>query len=85
MAPAGSGAALIEAALAASVRSPTGALAARYRRVRHPGGEEGGGGCGARHPRLLAGQDPCADYHGRRHAERVRHRAMQPLERQTIR
>jgi hypothetical protein len=80
---------LIEAAPAASVRSTTSAFAARDRRVRHPEAPEGGGGHGhailvtAYH--LLARQERGADYDDRRHAERVRHRAIQTLDRQGYR
>jgi transposase len=86
-------AALIEAALAASVRSTTGAFAARYRRVRHRGHKKAI--VAVAHAilvtvyHLLARQttyqDPGADYYDRRHVERVRHRAIQTLERQGYR
>jgi transposase len=86
-------AALIEAALAASVRSTTGAFAARYRRVRHRGHKKAI--VAVAHAILVTAyhllarqttyQDPGADYYDRRHAERVRHRAIQTLERQGYR
>jgi transposase len=85
--------ALIEAALAASVRSTTGAFAARYRRVRHRGHKKAI--VAVAHAILVTAyhllarqttyQDPGADYYDRRHAERVRHRAIQTLERQGYR
>jgi transposase len=85
--------ALIEAALAASVRSTTGAFAARYRRVRHRGHKKAI--VAVAHAilvtvyHLLARQttyqDPGADYYDRRHADRVRRRAIQTLERQGYR
>jgi transposase len=86
-------AALIEAALAASVRSTPGAFAARYRRVRHRGHKKAI--VAVAHAILVTAyhllarqttyQDPGADYYDRRHAERVRHRAIQTLERQGYR
>jgi transposase len=86
-------AALIEAALAASVRSTTSAFAARYRRVRHRGHKKAI--VAVAHAILVTAyhllarqttyQDPGADYYDRRHAERVRHRAIQTLERQGYR
>ncbi len=86
-------AALIEAALAASVRSTTGAFAARYRRVRHRGHKKAIVAVAhailvtAYHllARQIPFEDPGADYYDRRHAERVRHRAIQTLERQGYR
>jgi transposase len=86
-------AALIEAALAASVRSTTSAFAARYRRVRHRGHKKAI--VAVAHAILVTAyhllarqtpyQDPGPDYYDRRHAERVRHRAIQTLERQGYR
>ena len=86
-------AALIEAALAASVRSTTGAFAARYRRVRHRGHKKAI--VAVAHAilvtvyhllaRQIPSRGPGADYDDRRHAERVRHRAIQTLERQGYR
>lgn len=85
--------ALIEAALAASVRSTKGALAARYRRIRHRGHKKAV--VAVAHAILVTAyhllarqttyQDPGADYYDRRHAERVRHRAIHTLERQGYR
>jgi transposase len=85
--------ALIEAALAAGVGSTKGAFAARYRRIRHRGHKKAVVAVAhailvtAYH--LLAHQttyhDPGADYYDRRHAERVRRRAIQTLERQGYR
>jgi transposase len=85
--------ALIEAALAASVRSTTGAFAARYRRVRHRGHKKAI--VAVAHAILVTAyhllarqstyQDPGADYYDRRHADRVRRRAIQTLERQGYR
>ena len=81
-------AALIEATLAASVRSTTGAFAARYRRVRHRGHKKAIVAVAhaflvtAYHllARQITYQDPGADYYDRRHAERVRHRAIQTVQ-----
>jgi len=85
--------ALIEAALAASVRSTKGAFAARYRRIRHRGHKKAV--VAVAHAILVTAyhllarqttyQDPGADYYDRRHAERVRHRAIRTLERQGYR
>jgi len=86
--------ALTEAALAGAVRSKKGALAARYRRVMpHRGHKKAVVAVAhailvtAYH--LLARQvtytDPGADYYERRHADRVRQRAVQTLERQGYR
>ena len=87
-------AALIEAALAASRRSTTGAFAARYRRImRHRGHKKAV--VAVAHAMLVTVyhllarrttfRDPGADYYDRRHAERVRRRAIQTLERQGYR
>jgi transposase len=87
-------AALTEAALAASVRSTKGAFAARYRRVKaHRGHKKAV--VAVAHAILVTAyhllarhttyQEPGADYYDRRHAERVRHRAIQTLERQGYR
>ena len=84
--------ALTEAALAAGTRSAKGALGARYRRVmQHRGHKKAVVAVGhailvtAYH--LLARQttyhEPGADYY--RHAERIRRRAIQSLERQGYR
>jgi transposase len=86
--------ALIEAALAASARSTQGAFAARYRRVmRHRGHKKAV--VAVAHAILITAyhlllrhtiyQDPGTDYYDRRHAERVRRRAIQALERQGYR
>ena len=86
--------ALIEAALAASMRSAKGAFAARYRRVmQHRGHKKAV--VAVAHAMLVtayhllarktAFQDPGAEYYDRRHAERVRRRAVQTLERQGYR
>jgi transposase len=86
--------ALIQAALAAGTRSKTGALAARYRRVmRHRGHQKAV--VAVAHAMLVAAyhllarkttyHEPGADYYERRHAERVRQRAVQLLERQGYR
>jgi transposase len=87
-------AALTEAALAASVRSTKGAFAARYRRIRpHRGHKKAV--IAVAHAMLVTAyhllgrqttyQDPGADYYDRRHAERVRRRAIHTLERQGFR
>jgi transposase len=87
-------AALTEAALAAGPHSAKGAFAARYRRVmRHRGHKKAV--IAVAHAMLVtayhllarqtAYQDPGADYYERRHADRVRHRAIQTLERQGYR
>jgi len=86
--------ALIEAALSAGTHSATGALAARYRRVmRHRGHKKAV--VAVAHAILTTAyhllaqqttyQDPGADYYDRRHAERVRRRAIHTLERQGFR
>ncbi len=86
--------ALTEAALAAGTRSAKGAFAARYRRVmQHRGHKKAV--IAVAHAilvtayHLLARQttyrEPGADYYERRHADRVRHRAIQALERQGYR
>jgi transposase len=86
--------ALTEAALAGAVRSRKGALAARYRRVMpHRGHRKAV--IAVAHAilvtvyHLLTGRetyrDPGADYYERRHADRVRRRAIQTLERQGYR
>src|SRR5919106_393738 len=86
--------ALIQAALAGGTRSTKGAFAARYRRVmRHRGHKKAV--VAVAHAMLVAAyhllarkttyQEPGADYYERRHAERVRHRAVQLLERQGYR
>jgi transposase len=86
--------ALIEAALAASVRSTKGAFAARYRRiVPHRGHKKAV--VAVAHAMLVTAyhllarpttyQDPGSDYDDRRQAERVRRRAFQTLERQGFR
>ena len=87
-------AALTEAALAASVRSTKGACAARYRRITAHRGHKTAVVAVA-HAILVTAyhllarkttyQDPGADYYDRRHAERVRHRAIHTLERQGYR
>jgi transposase len=80
-------AALIEAALAASTRAARGAFAARYRRVMpHRGHKKAI--VAVAHAMLVtvyhllahrtSYQDPGADYYDRRHAERVRRRAITP-------
>jgi transposase len=85
---------LIQAALAGGTRSTKGALAPRYRRVmRHRGHKKAV--VAVAHAMLVAAyhllarkttyQEPGADYYERRHAERVRHRAVQLLERQGYR
>jgi transposase len=84
---------LIEAALAASVCSTTGASAARSRRVRHRGHKKTVVAVAhailvtAYHllARQTTSQDPGADYDDRHHADRVRRRAIQTLERQGYR
>ena len=86
--------ALIQAALAGGTRSTKGAFAARYRRVmRHRGHKKAV--VAVAHAMLVAAyhllarhttyQEPGADYYERRHAERVRQRAVQLLERQGYR
>lgn len=86
--------ALTEAALAGAVRSTKGALAARYRRVLpHRGHKKAV--IAVAHAILVtayhllaraeAYRDPGADYYERRHADRVRRRAVQTLERQGYR
>jgi transposase len=86
--------ALIEAALAAGTRSAKGAFAARYRRVmQHRGHKKAV--IAVAHAMLVTAyhllarkttyQEPGTDYYDRRHAERVRHRAIQTLERQGYR
>jgi transposase len=86
--------ALIEAALAASVRSTKGAFAARYRRIMpHRGHKKAV--VAVAHAMLVTAyhllarqttyQDPGSDYHDRRQAERARRRAIQTLERQGFR
>ena len=86
--------ALIQAALAAGTRSTKGAFAARYRRVmRHRGHQKAV--VAVAHAMLVTAyhllarkttyHDPGADYYEHRHAERVRHRAVQLLERQGYR
>ena len=86
--------ALIEAALAARARSTKGAFAARYRRVMQHRGHKKAVVAVAHAMlvtvyHLLARRttylDPGADYYDRRHAERVRRRAIQTLERQGYR
>jgi transposase len=83
--------ALTEAALAAGTRSAKGAFAARYRRVmQHRGHKKAV--IAVAHSILVTAyhllarkttyQEPGADYYERRHAERVRRRAIQALERQ---
>jgi transposase len=85
---------LIQAALATGTRSTKGALAARYRRVmRHRGHKKAV--VAVAHAILVAAyhllarkttyHEPGADYYERRHADRVRHRAVQLLERQGYR
>jgi transposase len=86
--------ALTEAALAAGTRSAKGAFAARYRRVRHHRGHKKAVVAVA-HSILVTAyhllarkttyQEPGADYYERRHAERVRRRAIETLERQGYR
>ena len=86
--------ALIQAALAGGTRATKGAFAARYRRVmRHRGHKKAV--VAVAHAMLVAAyhllerhtpyQEPGADYYDRRHADRVRHRAIQTLERQGYR
>jgi transposase len=86
--------ALTEAALAAGTRSAKGAFAARYRRVmRHRGHKKAV--IAVAHAMLVTAyhllvrktiyREPGTDYYERRHAERVRHRAIQTLERQGYR
>jgi transposase len=86
--------ALIKAALAASVRSTTGAFAARYRRIMpHRGHKKAV--VAVAHAMLITAyhllarqttyQDPGSDYHDRRQAGRARRRAIQTLERQGFR
>jgi transposase len=86
--------ALIQAALAGGTRATKGAFAARYRRVmRHRGHKKAV--VAVAHAMLVAAyhllarhtpyQEPGADYYDRRHAERVRHRAVRLLERQGYR
>ena len=86
---------LIEAALAAGVRSTTGAFAARYQRcILPPRGHKKAIVVEA-HARLVTAfhllarqttrQDPGADYYDRRHTECARRRAVQALERQGYR
>jgi len=86
--------ALIQAALAAGTRSTKGAFAARYRRVmRHRGHQKAV--VAVAHAMLVTAyhllarkttyHDPGADYYEHRHADRVRHRAVQLLERQGYR
>jgi transposase len=86
-------AALIEAA-SSTIRTKDTALAARYRRVmRHRGHKKAVGAVAHAMLRaiyhLLADgttyREPGPDYYDRRHAERVRHRAIQLLERQGYR
>jgi transposase len=80
--------------LAAGTRSAKGAFAARYRRVmRHRGHKKAV--IAVAHAMLVTAdhlltrkttyQQPGTDYYERRHAERVRHRAIQMLERQGYR
>jgi len=85
---------LIEAALPASVRSATGAFAARYRRIM-PHRRHKKAVVAVAHAMLVTAyhllarqttyQDPGSDYDDRRQAERARRRAIQPLERQRFR
>ena len=86
--------ALIEAALAAGTRATKGAFAARYRRVmRHRGHQKAV--VAVAHAMLVTAyhllirkttyQEPGAHYYERRQADRVRHRAVQLLERQGYR
>jgi transposase len=86
--------ALTEAALAAGTRSAKGAFAARYRRVmQHRGHKKAV--IAVAHAMLVTTyhllarkmtyHEPGTDYYERRHAERVRHRAIQTLERQGYR
>jgi transposase len=86
--------ALTEAALAAATRSSTGAFAARYRRIMpHRGHKKAV--IAVAHAMLITAyhllarqttyRDPGTTYYERRHAERVRHRAIQTLERQGYR
>jgi transposase len=86
--------ALIEAALAASARSTKGAFPARYRRVMvHRGHKKAV--VAVAHAILVTAyhllarhtsyHDPGADYYDRRHAERVRQRAIHTLENQGYR
>jgi transposase len=85
---------LIQAALAGGTRATKGALAARYRRVmQHRGHKKAV--VAVAHAMLVAAyhllarkttyHDPGADYYERRHADRVRQRAVQLLERQGYR
>ncbi len=87
-------AALIEAALAASTRAAPGAFAARYRRIMpHRGHKKAI--VAVAHAMLVTiyhqltrqttYHDPGTDYYDRRHAERLRRRALQTLERQGYR
>ena len=87
-------AALIEAALAASTRAAPGAFAARYRRIMpHRGHKKAI--VAVAHAMLVTiyhqltrqttYYDPGTDYYDRRHAERLRRRALQTLERQGYR
>jgi transposase len=86
--------ALTEAALAAGTRSAKGAFAARYRRVmQHRGHKKAV--VAVAHAILVTAyhllarkttyQELGGDYYDRRHTERVRHRAIQALERQGYR
>jgi hypothetical protein len=85
----------IQAALAAGTRSKTGALAARYRRVMRHRGHQKAAVVAVAHAMLVVAyhllarkttyHEPGADYYERRHAERVRQRAVQLLERQGYR
>src|SRR2546425_9293598 len=86
--------ALTEAALAAGTRSAKGAFAARYRRIMpHRGHKKAV--IAVAHAMLVTTyhllarkttyREPGADYYERRHADRVRHRAIQALERQGYR
>jgi transposase len=86
--------ALTEAALAAGTRSAKGAFAARYRRIMpHRGHKKAV--IAVAHAMLVtvyyllarktSYQEPGRDYYERRHAERVRYRAIQALERQGYR
>jgi len=87
-------AALIEAAVAASTRAAPGAFAARYRRIMpHRGHKKAI--VAVAHAMLVTiyhqltrqttYHDPGTDYDDRRHAERLRRRALQTLERQGYR
>jgi transposase len=83
--------ALTEAALAAGTRSAKGAFAARYRRVMQRRGHKKAV-IAVAHAILVTAyhllarktsyQEPGPDYYERRHAERVRRRAIQTLQRQ---